>query len=161
MFKVSFKDKPKDPSKAVIKKGNTTTVILKGVVSLPSFFYDMPQIILQWVSDQTKVELYDNMANNTLIIYSTGEARCHDEDVFDPILGERLAEARAKYYIYKFFYDLTSKLSDYYIGLLFGDAGVAGSGKGSCLTQDMKKYESLCIRESHHIGELLKANENG
>jgi hypothetical protein len=71
-----------------------------------------------------------------------------------------LAEARAKYIIYKFFYDLIHKLYDYYNRVLFGEDGVVDTGKGSCLAQDIKKYGELCIRESHHIGELLKSKEN-
>jgi hypothetical protein len=50
-------------------------------------------------------ELYENIANNTLIIFSQGTSRCMDGDKFDSLLGERLAEARAKYVIYKFFYE--------------------------------------------------------
>ena len=160
MFKVSFKDKPKDPSKAVIKEGKTTTVILKGVVNLPSFFYDMPQIVLQWISDHTKVELYENISNNTLTIYSTGVARCHEDDKFDAVLGERLAEARAKYIIYKFFYDLDTRLCKYYGTVLHGSfPDLQLEDKG--LMSDRHKYEALCIKESRHIGQLLADKQNG
>jgi hypothetical protein len=156
MFKVSFKETENNPSKAVYKAGRITNVILKGVVQLPNFWHLMPPDICEWIATQTKVELYEDMSNNTLIIHSEGIAKCKEGDKYDSILGERLAESRAKYCIYKFFYGLTSKLYDYYNKIMFGDAGIVDGGHGSCLAQDLKKYEGLYIRESHHIGELLK-----
>ena len=161
IFKVSFKEAAKDPSKAVTKVGLTTTVILKGIVKLPEFFDKIPADIMEWIGHQKKVEVYENMADQTMIVFSTGMAKCHEKDKYDSLLGERLAEARAKYCIYKFFYDLTTKLYDYYNRIMFGDAGLVDSGHGSCLAQDLKKYEGLCIRESHHIGELLASKNNG
>ena len=103
VFKVSFRETDKNPSKAIEKVGRTTTVILKGAVSLPSFWCDIPKEISEWIAGQTKVELYENVANNTLYVYSRGMTRCHEDDKYDSLLGERLAEARAKYFIYKFF----------------------------------------------------------
>lgn len=161
LFKVSFKETEKNPSRMVVKKGRTTIVTLKGVVQLPKFWANIPQEIFDWVYWQNKVELYEHMAEGKLYIFSEGEAKCHEEDKYDSLLGERLAEARAKYCIYKFFFDFTDKLYNYYNQILFGEDGVVDSGKGSCLAQDVKKYEGLCIREAHHIGELLKDKENG
>ena len=161
IFKVSFKETPKQPSKAVTKVGLITTVILKGVVKLPEFFDRIPANILEWVGNQKKVEIYEDMANHTMQIFSTGMAKCHEDDKYDCILGERLAEARAKYCIYKFFYDLCDKLEGYYSNILYGPCGVVDSGSGSCIARDLKKYEGLCIREAHHIGELLASKENG
>ena len=161
IFKVSFKEAAKDPSKAVTKVGLTTTVILKGIVKLPEFFDKIPADIMEWIGHQKKVEVYENMADQTMIVFSTGMAKCHEKDKYDSLLGERLAEARAKYCIYKFFYDLTTKLYDYYNRIMFGDAGLVDSGHGSCLAQDLKKYEGLCTREAHHIGELLASKNNG
>ena len=77
------------------------------------------------------------------------------------MLGERLAEARAKLKIYKFFYNLCDKLYEYYSKILFGPHGVVDSGEGSCIGRDLKKYEDLYIKETHHIGELLKDKSNG
>lgn len=161
IFKVSFKEAGNDYFKGVSKMGRITTVILKGVVKLPPFFHNIPKEIDEWMRSSKKVELYENVANNTLIVFSTGVAKCREDDKYDSLLGERLAEARAKYCIYKFFYDLTFKLYEYYDRILFGDKGVVDSGSGSCIASDMRKYEGLCIRESHHIGELLKSKNNG
>lgn len=161
IFKVSFKETPKQPSKAVTKVGLVTTVILKGIVDLPEFFDHIPTEIMDWIGHQKKVEIYEDMANHTMQIFSTGMAKCHEDDKYDSLLGERLAEARAKYVIYKFFYDLTSKLYNYYDRIMFGNQDVVCSGTGSCIAQDIKKYKGLGIREAHHIGELLASKENG
>lgn len=155
MFKVSFKETPKDPSKVVTRIGNKTTVILKGTVRLPAFFKDIPVEILDWISGIEKVELYENIVDNTLTVYSTGVAKCMEGDTYDYVLGERIAESRAKYCIYKFFFDLSLKLFDYYSALIFGKEGVVGKGSPGCIERDVKKYEALCIREAHHLGELL------
>ena len=162
IFKVSFKETDKNPSKAVKKVGKTTTVVLKGVVELPLFWKHIPEEIMEWIGEATKVECYENVVENTLIVYSSGISRCRPDDKYDSLLGERLAEARAKYNVYKFFYTLTYKLFEYYDRIMFGDIGVVGSGSGSCLAVDVKKYAALCIKESHHIEELLKdKEENG
>ena len=161
IFKVSFKETAKHPSKVVTKVGVTTTVILKGAVKLPEFFSSIPVDIMEWVSNQKKVEIYEDMATQTMLLFSTGIAKCHEDDKYDSLLGERLAEARAKYHIYKFFYDLCSKLEEYYNNILYGPCGVVDSGSGSCIARDLKKYEDLCIRESHHIEELLASKNNG
>ena len=161
VFKVSFKETESSPSKIVEKKGKTTTVTLKGVVELPAFWSQIPRHIMEWIARQKYLELYEDMSTNTLILFSAYTAKCAEGDRYESLLGERLAEAHAKYDIYKFFYDLTSKLYDYYNRILFGDIEVAEKGSGSCLDCDIKKYEGLCIREAHHIGELLKDKENG
>ena len=161
VFKVSFKETEKSPSKVTQKVGKTTTVILRGVVELPAFWKHLPEEIIKWIEGRQKVEGYENLADNTLIIYSTGVSKCNPDDKYDSLLGERLAEARAKYCIYKFFYNLCRKLEEYYSNILYGRCGVADSGSGSCIVRDLKKYEGLCIRESHHIGELLASKHNG
>lgn len=161
MFKVSFKETDKSSSMAITRVGRTTTVILRGITELPSFFKDIPKEIMDWIGQNTKVECYEDLVANTLIIYSTGMARCHKEDEFSSLLGERIAESRAKYYIYKFFFDLCYKWCEYYGNAIYGHSGPAVSTTNEGLMGCMKKYEALCIRESHHLGELLASKENG
>ena len=155
MFKVSFKE-AKRPSKVTIKRGNDTKVIIQGLVKLPKFFDNIPPEISDWISSRKKVEIYENMATHTLIIYSTGKVRCRPEDKYDTILGERLAESKAKRHIYKFFFDLCSKLFDYYGELLYGNA-IVDPGSGNCLVNDLRKYETLYHREIDHFSELLNS----
>lgn len=161
IFKVSFKDTDEKAYRVVQKVGTTTTVVLRGVTKLPAFWKQLPEPILKWIGERKNVELYEDNVNNTLIIYSLGEAKCNKDDSYNSIFGERLAEARAKYHIYKFIYTLTYKLYNYYNRIMFGDSEVIDRGHGSCLARDVEKYEGLCIRESHHIGELLASRDNG
>jgi hypothetical protein len=161
LFKVSFKETDKNPSRVVNKYGRKTVVVLKGSVRLPEFWKHVPEGITDWISCQESVEIYENMAENTLVIFSEGKSKCHADDRYDSILGERIAEARAKYRMYHFFYKLISRLYDYYNTLLFGEVGVVDSGSGNCLMQDAVKYDEMCKKEMSHIVELLNGNHNG
>ena len=94
MFKISFKETPKNPSKLVTKMGNETTVMLRGICKLPDFFKYLPEEITDWIGHQIHVEGYEDVANNQLIIYSKGVSKCHPDDKYNTVLGERLAESR-------------------------------------------------------------------
>lgn len=161
MFKVSFKETEKNPSRVVNKYGRKTIVVLKGTVRLPEFWKHVPDEITDWISCQESVEIYENIAENTLVIFSEGCSKCRADDKYDSVLGERIAEARAKYRIYSFFYKLISRLCDYYNTLLFGKVAVTDSGSGNCLMQDAVKYDEMCRKEMSHIAGLLNGNHNG
>ena len=161
MFKVSFKETPKNPSKLVTKMGNETTVMLKGICDLPEFWKYLPEEIVEWITHQKHVEGYEDIAKNQLIIYAKGISKCHPEDKYDTVFGERMAESRAKEFIYKFFYDLTSKLYDYYDRIMFGYPGVVAEGNNGSLAQDVAKYEKLLNHEKQHQVELLQDKIHG
>lgn len=162
MFKVSFKDTPENPLKTVLRKGNSMYVGIEGIVALPEFFKDIPQSIYDWITKEQKlISGEEDVATQTFVLRASGKAVCHKDDKFDYVFGERLAEARAKMKIYKFFYALSSKLYVHYSKIMFGDLEVIEKGNGDCLAQIIKKYEALCIRESHHIDELLTSKSNG
>lgn len=162
MFKVSFKNYKNSPAKVTVVTGKKVAVMISGTVSLPEFFKYIPEEIVRWMTDEQKlISGEEDIATNTFHVKASGIARCHEEEKFDYVFGERLAEARAKYKIYKFFYYLTCKIYEYYERIMFGELGVVAEGQGSCLMQDITKYEGLYIREAHHIGELLKSKENG
>ena len=163
MFKVSFKDNPKDPAKVVMRFGNTTAVMLKGTVALPEFFKKLPDEIVTWMTDkQNLISGEEDIATNTFHIKVKAYAFCHENDKFDYVFGERLAEARAKLKIYKFFYTLDKKLLEYYHRILYGGSNSVHGKYNSCLAADYIKYQSLCLKEAHHIGQLLKdKEENG
>ena len=160
MFKVSFKEAPKNPYKLVTKLGNETTVLLRGTVDLPAFWKHMPEEICEWIAHQTHIEGYEDIAKNQLIIYSRGIAKCHPEDKYDTVLGERMAESRAKYFIYKFFADLTSRLDDYYQEILFGSYVMPATEIKHGITGVCTKYGKLCDREKQHQVELLRGKKH-
>ena len=158
MFKVSFKDAPKNPTKLVTKWGNETTVVLNGTVKIPAFMRYIPEEIISWINEQTLIDGTDDLANMRLIVIAKGTARCHPDDKYDTVLGERLAESRAKYNIYKFFYELSYKLSEYYGTILYGNAIVDDPKEG--LMADVCKYERLCRMEKDHQTDLLNGNKH-
>lgn len=160
MFKVSFKETPANPSKLVQRLGNLTHVLIKGTCKLPAFWKYIPEDISDWIGQQKHIELYEDIAANQLIIYSEGVAVCHPDDKFDSILGERLAESRAKEDIYKFFLRLTDKLTSYYNGILFGVESKECTTK-DCLIKDKINYGKFYYRELDHQKELLGNKSNG
>lgn len=146
MFKISFKEEDNCPCKIVEKAGKVTTVIYKGTVRLPKIWWYLPKEIFEWIKHRDCLEIYENVANNTLIVYARGKARCADGDVYDSLKGERIAEAKAKKVIYKFFAGLCHRIYSYYEGIFVDVLG------------DRKKYSELCQVEKEHIDKLL---ENG
>lgn len=162
MFKVSFKETPQNPSKLVTKMGNETTVILKGICDLPAFFEYIPKEISEWIEGQRHIEGYEDIASNQLIIYSKGIARCHPEDKYDSILGERMAESRAKELIYQFFFGLCSRFRDYYCMIVFGDLKCnAAKVSNDSLTKALNTYKKLWEHEKQYQIELSKGKNNG
>lgn len=162
MFKVSFKDKPNDPSKYVVRVGNRIVVVLKGTVALPDFFKHIPEEIITWITDEQKLIWgEEDIANNIFHLKTKGISICHENDTFDYVLGERIAESRAKMRIYKFFYELTSKLFDYYSELLFGTEIPTEKGSNGSIERTASKYQELCVREHEHLEKLLASKDNG
>lgn len=161
MFKVSFKENPENPYKLVTKLGNKTTVILKGTVELPAFWKYMPDEIWKWIANQTLIECYEDISKNQLIVYSKGIAKCHPEDHYDTVLGERMAESRAKYFIYTFFHSLTYKLAEYYGAILYGNVIITVDNPKEGIMADVLKYENLCTRELRHQRKLLEGKNYG
>lgn len=155
MFKVSFKEKDNCPSKIVEKAGRVTTVMYKGSVALPKFWWYLPHEITEWMKMRESVELYENVASNELTIFARGRTRCAEGDAYDSMLGERIAEAKAKMVIYGFFAGLCQKIFNYYNNLLTGDdyKYLPGTEKG--IVGDIKKYHRLCEIEREHINKLL------
>jgi hypothetical protein len=92
-----------------------------------------------------------------------GTSKCNVGDTFDPIIGERIAETRAKLKLYKFMVTLCRKLSQYYFGLVYGKVEVrnkavtmVASGTIGGLKEAYIKYGTLWIKESEHLGKLME-----
>lgn len=154
MFKVSFKETKNDPAKVVCKAGMKCEVILKGVMKLPYFWNHIPSEIYEWMCRRSKVELYEDLPNGVLIIHSSGVCNCLDTDKYDSLFGERLAESKAKMYIYEFLYDLTYKLYNYYTKVLFGRE-LVDVGDGNSLERAMWRYEKFYRKEVEHQKKLI------
>lgn len=154
MFKVSFREKS-TPSKVVLKSGRVTTVTYRGTVKLPKLWWYMPEEVRRWVNACTYVDMEESIAHNTVVLYSRGVSKCRDGDKYDTLLGERVAEARAKMHIYWFFYQICGKLIDYYNHLVYGDDQVVSFNRNGGLVGDMHRYQELYKKEQEYIEKLL------
>lgn len=157
MLKVSFKDKEGCPAKKVeVFNDKATVVTLTGVVKAPEWWWKIPKEIHKWMTNHPSVEVYDNLLGN-VTVKVIGKSICSDEDEFNPVLGERIAEARAKKKLYGFMLTLTKKLICYYHNLLYGKFAVKVEGEtaDSCIYKEMEKYSVLYGAELEHLHNLL------
>lgn len=163
LFKISFKDTPKKSAKTVVVANRNVHVLLIGFVKLPKFWKYVPDEIINWITSNSGGDIAGEEDTNANVfnLSVSGHAKCHEDDKFDYEFGVRLAEARAKYRIYRFFYHIAVKLYNYYDEILYGFPGVVDCGSGDCIASEVLKYEKMCIREAKHIEKLLKDKKNG
>lgn len=157
MLKVSFKDKEGCPARKVeVFNDKATVVTLTGVVKAPEWWWKIPKEIHKWMTNHPSIEIYDNLLGN-VTVKVIGKSICSDEDEFNPILGERIAEARAKKKLYGFMLTLTKKLICYYHNLLYGKFAVKVEGESAdfCIYKEMEKYSVLYSAELEHLRNLL------
>lgn len=157
MLKVSFKDKEGCPAKKVeVFNDKATVVTLTGVVKAPEWWWKIPKEIHKWMVNHPSVEVCDNLLGN-VTVKVIGKSICSDEDEFNPVLGERIAEARAKKKLYGFMLTLTKKIICYYHNLLYGKFAVKVEGESadSCIYKEMEKYSVLYSAELEHLRNLL------
>lgn len=159
MFKVSFKGNFKDVQTFNDK---ATVVTLTGRVQMPDWWHKVPREIYEWTDNHPSVSVDECYGTLEIILVAQGKSKCHDDDSFDSVIGERIAESKAKIKIYKFMHTLCHKLYTYYFGLALGDRYAIcpeesiDMSKSGGIFEAMGKYQGLLIKESHHLGELLK-----
>ena len=155
MYKVSFTD---DFKKVERFNNKVTKVTLKGTIKNIYALDDLniPQPIYDWMRD-------DNCKNPDTLEVS-GIAVRSDNDKDDPVLGERLAEARAKLKIYKFMKTFCNKMLKYYKFKLYGTkanneiivkTSPEGLSNNDSLLKAYMKYDKLVDVENNHIKQLL------
>ena len=155
MYKVSFTD---DFKKVERFNNKVTKVTLKGTIKNIYALDDLniPQPIYDWM-------MGDNCKNPDTLEVS-GIAVRSDNDKDDPVLGERLAEARAKLKIYKFMKTFCNKMLKYYKFKLYGTKAnneiiVKTSpeelSNNNSLLKAYMKYDKLVDVENNHIKQLL------
>ena len=154
MYKVSFTD---DFKKVERFNNKVTKVTLSGVIrNIYGEELIIPPSISNWMAD--------NMGRVINIIEVTGTAVRNNKDKDDPVLGERLAEARAKLKIYKLMKTFCNKMLKYYKFKLYGTKAnneiivKTGPEELSCndsLLKAYMKYDKLVNVENNHIKQLL------
>lgn len=156
MFKVSFKDKPNSPAKTVqVFNDKATVVTLKGRMNMPFWFSYVPSKVNRWMHSYENVEFNDIVLDKALIVVH-GKAVCSESDTFNPVKGERIAEARAKKRLYRFMINMLRNLFNYYKKILVGDMQINfPTSYKDGIFKELLKYEKLYARESEHLNKLL------
>lgn len=166
MFKVSFKENPQFPVKKVqrFNDDRVTVVTLKGVTQVPVFLqYFIPHQVFDWTDTLKNVDVEFTMRR--MFITVTGKSICSKEDKVDRVLGERIAEARAKLHLYKFMAHFLNKIWTYFIEQLCGTALIKctvdneGTNK-EYLGKAINKYWRLYKDEQKHLNILLGHESN-
>lgn len=163
MLKVSFKENPQFPVKKVqrFNDDRVTVVTLKGVVKLPKFLqYFIPPKIFDWMETLKNVDAEVTMSR--MFIKVTGKSICVEEDKVDKVLGERIAEARAKMHLYKFMETFIRLLINYYITAIIGDTfePVDPCNDDDNVYNALHKYQRLYNDEQKHLNILLGHESN-
>ena len=152
MYKVSFTD---DFKKVERFNNKVTKVTLKGTIKNIYALNDLdiPQPVYDWMRDNYCIDL------STLEVLGIAVRRDNDKD--DPVLGERLAEARAKLKIYKFMRTFCHKMLEYYTLKLYGTKAsnntivIKVNPEKDSLFKAYMKYDKLIDVENNHIKQLL------
>ena len=160
MFKVSFKENPQFPVKKVqrFNDDRVTVVTLKGVTQVPVFLqYYIPRKVFEWTNTLKNVDVEFVMSE--MFITVTGKSICSKEDKVDKILGERIAEARAKIALYRFMELLCKKMYIFYKGIIDGKSDIMlnVANEHDCLYNSYLKYGMLHDREKWHLKDLMNS----
>ena len=166
MFKVSFKENPQFPVKKVqrFNDDRVTVVTLKGVAELPVFLqYFIPHKVFDWTGTLKNVNVEFTMKR--MFITVTGKSICSKEDKVDRVLGDRIAEARAKLHLYKFMAHFLDKVWSYFMEQLCGTALIECTAykkdvNKEHLSEAIDKYWRLYKDEDRHLNILLGHESN-
>lgn len=160
MFKVSFKN---DFRKVETFNNRATVVTLTGIMSMPkNVWWIMPQSITDWLWTHESIDV-TWQDNEHFRLEFSGKSVCSKDDTFDPVIGARIAECRAKIKLYKFLHTLCKKLMYFHYGILYGVPEGTGdlhttllSDAHGGLQDTLTKYACLWVKESQHLGKLLE-----
>lgn len=138
-------------------KNKTTKVVIKGRLNIPTDLYYIPFNILNWMQHFSGVSY--NQVTDVLTV--SAKVVCNKDDKFDALLGERLAESKAKSNLYLYMAVFCNKLLSYYCKLVIGN-DVAYSiflrenTSTKYLLGTYKRYHRLYIKELNHFDKLLE-----
>lgn len=161
MMKVRFKSTRNISSRVVTHPADRITkVSVRGTVSLPKFWKNVPREILDWTESHEHVETYESLVSNELVIKAEGCSTCHEDDMYDEELGRKIAESRVRKRIYGFMYTLCKKLKDYYEDIIFGNYEMSlvpphHTVLKPCVFNSICKYHFLFNKEADYLNSLI------
>ena len=136
-----------------------TFVTLNGYLDIP---IPIPITVDNWIKDylkNSKITFEYIKSTGDLIIGATGTSKCSNKDTYDLVLGERIAESRAKIALYRFMELLCKKLYVFYKGIIDGKSGIMlnVANEHDCLYNSCLKYGMLHDREKQHLKDLMNS----
>ena len=139
-----------------------TFVTIKGCLDIP---VPIPIIVDNWIKDylkNSKITFEYIKYTGGYIIGTTGTSKCSDKDTYDLVMGERIAEARAKMALYRFMELLCKKMYIFYKNVLDGESDfiITVSSEKPCLYNVYLKYGMLYDREKEHLRDLINGQSN-
>lgn len=160
MFKVSFKG---DFKKVQTFNNRATIVTMTGQMSIPNEMWSVfPDKVANWMWQHPSVDASWGKCtkeNEVIRLEFSGKSVCAEEDTFDLVVGERIAEARAKIKLYEFMANLTNKIGNYYVKLVYGNSQLSGltidNNNGGVQLAHFK-YAKLFLMEHRHLDKLLE-----
>ena len=162
MLKVSFIEPYK---KVEVFNNKITKVTLTGYIKHQDsilFSGNFPKDMNDWFWNNPYVEFDADYAHDRFIIKTSGHSSKSEEDTFDSVIGERIAEARAKLKVYKFVRALIRKKMQYLYSFMYGNFEIISLLEShsevpkDCLYLTLQKYNKLIKREREHLQNLTK-----
>lgn len=153
MLKVSFK---KDCKNVKTYNEKVTEVTLVGELKMSIPTQEIPFPIYEWMTLHPSVDVVQSYDNYRIEL--TGKSKRAEGDKFNPVIGERIAESRAKIRLYKFLTTLCTKLRKHYSQMLTGkaDCFFYTAVDKHCIATSMLKYQQLLDKEGKHLEKLLQ-----
>lgn len=164
MLKVKFKGFPLHDEKKVqrFQDDKVTVVTLYGSVHLPYFIWqNFPAEVLNWMNNYSNKNIEVHLLNTIssyLMITSVGKAKRAEGEANNPVLGERVAECRAKSRIYRFMKNLCIQFILYYTKKIIGHPlmpPIDPSKEEDSIYSAYQKYIKFEAKEQQHLSELL------
>lgn len=137
-FKCTFTDKK-------VQKPNdrVTLVTLTGKIPVDIQFLSEMSKFDNWLNKQRQVEIYEILCPTALGFQVTGKAVRAENDTDNPVLAQRIAEARAKKKLYRFCEKLLFNMYKEHTQTL------------SCLFRYASIYQTRGNTENEHLRKLL------
>lgn len=149
MYKVSFD--PKTFKKVEYFNNRTTKVTLTGNIEWSSDIFWLSKPIEKWVENHESVF----MSPGSQTIRVSGRTTCQSADTFDPVLGEHIAESKAKVRLYRYMCVLLSKIAEHYKKEL-GISCRSKTAHTDSILGAYQKYVRLHQSENRHLKELTQ-----
>lgn len=126
-----------------VTKPNTIGAFVKGFVKIN--IEDIPLGIFKWISTYEGISV--SVEEDGLVLKAWATTTCSEKDQFNDEIGRRIAESKAKRYIYKFMSKFTEYLGDFY------------DAKNTTFSMACLKYEHCVEHETDYINSLGNAND--